>query len=82
MADSLKIEYGGLECAIEIVDNVEEAVKHIHRYGSQHTDCIVTENSMIISRFCIFSRFFVQMAQNFLINFQPRLRLRVGFRFS
>jgi glutamate-5-semialdehyde dehydrogenase len=29
--------------AVKIVEGVDEAIAHIARYGSQHTDCIVTE---------------------------------------
>ena len=28
-----------------MVDGVEDAIDHIGRYGSQHTDCIITGNS-------------------------------------
>jgi glutamate-5-semialdehyde dehydrogenase len=29
--------------AVKVVDGVDEAIDHIARYGSQHTDCIITE---------------------------------------
>ncbi|KAG7256501.1 hypothetical protein CRUP_004145 [Coryphaenoides rupestris] len=41
---SLRTEYGELECCIEVVDSMQDAVDHIHKYGSSHTDVIVTEN--------------------------------------
>lgn len=41
---SLRTEYGDLELCIEVVDSVQEAIDHIHKYGSSHTDVIVTEN--------------------------------------
>ena len=44
---SMKTEYSGLECNIDIVNDVDEAIAHIHQFGSSHTDCIlhiVTEN--------------------------------------
>lgn len=44
-AKSLRTEYGALECAIEVVKNVQEAIDHISKFGSGHTDVIVSENS-------------------------------------
>lgn len=41
---SLRTEYGDLELCIEVVDSVQDAIDHIHKYGSSHTDVIVTEN--------------------------------------
>lgn len=41
---SLRTEYGDLELCIEVVDSVQEAIDHIHKYGSSHTEVIVTEN--------------------------------------
>lgn len=43
-ARSMKKEYSGLECAMEVVRNVEEAIDHIHQFGSSHTDVILTDN--------------------------------------
>nr|CAH7739757.1 unnamed protein product [Callosobruchus chinensis] len=43
-AKTMKHEYGALECCIEIVKSMDEAVNHIHTFGSGHTDVIVTEN--------------------------------------
>ena len=39
-----KTEYLDYILAIRIVDSLEEAIDHINRYGSHHTDCIVTED--------------------------------------
>lgn len=52
-AKSMKHEYGALECCIEVVKNMEEAINHIHAYGSGHTEVIVTENSMYIYKIFI-----------------------------
>lgn len=44
LAETFKVEFGDLECIIEVVSSMEEAIEHIHRYGSSHTDVIVTED--------------------------------------
>ncbi|PIA54602.1 hypothetical protein AQUCO_00900873v1 [Aquilegia coerulea] len=37
-------EYNSMACTIEIVEDVYAAIDHIHRHGSAHTDCIITED--------------------------------------
>ena len=38
-------EYGDKILAYKFVDSIEDAIEHINKYGSGHTDCIITENS-------------------------------------
>lgn len=44
-------EYLAPVLAIRIVDTLDEAIDHINKYGSQHTDSIVTENYTRARRF-------------------------------
>jgi glutamate-5-semialdehyde dehydrogenase len=44
-------EYLAPILAVRIVDSLDEAMDHIARYGSQHTDAIVTENAAHAKRF-------------------------------
>jgi gamma-glutamyl phosphate reductase len=46
-----RTEYGDLIVAVRVVGGVEEAMDHIHRFGSAHTDAIVTENAQTAQRF-------------------------------
>lgn len=43
-AKSMRTEYSDLECCLEVVDSMRDAMDHIHKYGSFHTDVIITEN--------------------------------------
>ena len=44
-------EYLDLIMNVKIVNSLEEAIDHIHKYGSAHTDTIVTENGENARRF-------------------------------
>src|SRR5690606_13406910 len=44
-------EYNAPILSIRIVDSLADAIEHINRYGSQHTDAIVTENFTDARRF-------------------------------
>jgi glutamate-5-semialdehyde dehydrogenase len=44
-------EYLAPVLAIRVVDGIEAAIEHIERYGSQHTDAIVTEHYGLARRF-------------------------------
>jgi glutamate-5-semialdehyde dehydrogenase len=44
-------EYSGLILSIKVVDSLEQALEHIHKYGSKHTECIVTEDQPAADRF-------------------------------
>ncbi len=44
-------EYLAPILAVRVVDGIEQAMDHIARYGSQHTDAIVTEDATRASRF-------------------------------
>ena len=37
-------EYGDLRLSVKIVDSIEEAMAHIAKFGTGHSECIVTDN--------------------------------------
>lgn len=44
-------EYLDYILSIKTVDSLEEAIAHINRYNTKHSDCIVTENAETAQRF-------------------------------
>jgi len=40
-AASLHEEYSALACCVEVVENTQAAIAHIHAHGSGHTECIL-----------------------------------------
>lgn len=69
------IEYGEKILSIKFVDGIDEAIAHINKYGSGHTDCIITTD--------------IQNAEKFMNNvdsagvyFNASTRFADGFRYG
>jgi len=46
-----KTEYLDMIISIKIVNSLEEAISHINKYGSGHSDAIITENKDAVKKF-------------------------------
>ena len=44
-------EYLGPILAVKVVSGIDEAIEHINKYGSHHTDAIITENFSLARQF-------------------------------
>src|ERR1043166_9296319 len=44
-------EYGDLTLALRVVDGLEQAIAHIHEFGSGHTEAIITEDRTAAEQF-------------------------------
>ena len=42
---------GDLTVTLEVVEGVEDAIRHIHTYGSGHTETVITEDEAVAKRF-------------------------------
>ncbi len=49
--DDWRMEYLDAILAVKCVDGLDDAIAHIERHGSRHTDCIVTEDAGQAERF-------------------------------
>ena len=61
-------EYLDLVIAVKIVKNIQEAVEHINKYGSHHTESIITsdyKNSLYFTQSCDSSTVFVNASTRF-----------------
>ncbi|MCR2023914.1 glutamate-5-semialdehyde dehydrogenase, partial [Blautia pseudococcoides] len=73
--DAFDTEYLDLVISVKLVDNVQEAVEHINRFGSHHTDCIITENEETALTF-------MQLADSAGVYRNCSTRFADGFRYG
>ncbi len=68
-------EYSDKKVSLKIVDNINEAVNHINKYGSGHTDCIITENNDN-------AEYFMQMVDSAGVYQNISTRFADGYRYG
>ncbi len=70
-----KTEYNDLILSIKIVDSLEEGIDHINKYGSHHTDAIVTEDRTNASKF-------IDLVDSSSVMWNASTRFSDGFRYG
>ncbi len=68
-------EYLDLKLSVKLVSGVEEAVDHINRFGSHHTDAIITGNDQTAA-------YFMQMVDSAGVYRNCSTRFADGFRYG
>ena len=68
-------EYLALIVSIKLVDGVDEAIEHINKHGSHHTDAIVTEDAATAERF-------LQLVDSAGVYQNASTRFADGFRYG
>lgn len=68
-------EYLGLEISVKTVGSLDEAIEHINRYGTHHTECIVTEDAEGAERF-------LKEVDAAAVNWNASTRFTDGFEFG
>ena len=73
--DDFRTEYLDLIASVKIVADVEEAIEHINRFGSHHTDAILTRDDAAAARF-------LQMVDSAGVYRNCSTRFADGFRYG
>ena len=73
--DDWGTEYNDLILSIKIIDSTEEAIEHINKYGSHHTDAIVTKNKKI-------AEYFMNQVDSSSVLWNCSTRFSDGFRYG
>ncbi len=70
-----RTEYNDLILSIKIVDSLDEAIDHINKYGSHHTDAIVTKDKSNAGRF-------IDLVDSSSVMWNASTRFADGFRYG
>lgn len=70
-----KTEYNDLILSIKIVDSIEDAIEHINKYGSHHTDAIITEDKTNAGKF-------IELVDSSSVMWNASTRFADGFRYG
>ncbi|WP_168390448.1 glutamate-5-semialdehyde dehydrogenase [Acinetobacter indicus] len=79
--DDWYTEYLGPVLAIKVVSGLDEAITHINKYGSHHTDAIITENFSLARQFlaCVdSSSVMINASTRFADGFEYGLGAEIG----
>ena len=68
-------EYLAPILSVKIVDSIDEAITHIEKYGSRHTDCIVTED---FSK----ARYFLKVVDSSSVMINTSTRFADGYEYG
>ncbi|MBQ3583303.1 MAG: aldehyde dehydrogenase family protein, partial [Lachnospiraceae bacterium] len=73
--EDFKTEYLDYIISIKTVQNMEEAIEHINKYGSHHTDCIITEDNKA-------AEYFMQYVDSAGVYHNCSTRFADGYRYG
>ncbi|MBO4514861.1 MAG: glutamate-5-semialdehyde dehydrogenase [Lachnospiraceae bacterium] len=73
--DDFATEYTDLIISLKLVEDVAEAADHINKFGSHHTDCILTEDDAA-------AEYFLQMVDSAGVYRNCSTRFADGFRYG
>ncbi|MEK6891860.1 MAG: glutamate-5-semialdehyde dehydrogenase [Nanoarchaeota archaeon] len=68
-------EYNDLVLSVKVVNNLDEAIKHINKHSSKHTDAIVTENKKN-------AEIFMNLVDSASVMWNASTRFADGFRYG
>jgi glutamate-5-semialdehyde dehydrogenase len=78
-------EYLDAILSVKVVDSLDEAIGHINRYGSGHTDCIVSRDSEAVERFMalvdsadVFANCSTQLADGYMFGLGAEVGIATG----